>query len=259
MLDYAFTIADLEYYLLILTRISCFIFVSPFFGMTNTPARVKVGISFFVSVMLYYTLPKDYPIYIGIFGYAIVVLKEAATGMVIGIGAQICISIASFAGRLIDMEVGLSMVNQMDPTTKENATITGVFYKNIIMIILIITGMYQYLLKAIAESFELIPINGAVFRYESMVENIVIFTRDFTIIGFRICLPVLAAIIILNTVLGVLAKVAPQLNMFAVGIQLKIIIGLIVVYLSTTLLVQNTSIIFEEMKRMVVLFVKSLM
>ncbi len=260
MIDYTFSIVDLEYFLLILTRVSCFVYIAPFFGMSNTPRQIKVGLSFFIAILLYYSvMPKQYPEYYGIVGYALVVLKEAATGLIIGFGAQICISITNFAGRLVDMEIGLAMVNQLDPTTKEQTTITGVFYQYFVMLILIISGFHQYLIKALAETFTLIPINGAVFKYESLVANVVEFIRDYIIIGFQICLPIFAAILLLNTILGILAKVAPQLNMFAVGIQLKIITGLVVLLLSVSLLPIAADFIFEKMKYTIVSFVESMM
>lgn len=259
MIDYAFSFRELEYFLLIMTRVTCFIFIAPFFGMNNTPKRVKIGLGIFISVLLYYAIsPKQYAEYSTVFGYAGIVIKEAATGLIIGFSAQICLSITNFAGRMIDMEIGLSMMNQMDPTTKENTTITGVFYQYFVMLLLIITGMYQFLLKALAETFTLIPIAGAVFNTESLVQSTLVFLRDYIVIGFRICLPVFAVILLLNAILGILAKVAPQLNMFAVGIQLKILVGLGVLFLTIGMLPGAANFVFTEIREMMVAFVESL-
>ena len=260
VIDYGFSLIDLEYFLLILTRITCFIYIAPFFGMNNTPGRVKIGLGFFISVLVYYLLtPKQYPDYSGVFGYSMLVAKEAATGLIIGLGAQICLSITNFAGRMVDMEIGLAMVNQLDPTTKENSTISGIYYQYFTMILLIITGMYHYLIRALVESFQLIPVSGAIFRYENLLENMLSFLRDYLVIGFKICLPVFATIMLLNVVLGILAKVAPQMNMFAVGMQLKIIVGLTILFISCSLLPMGVDMIFEEMKVVIVSFVKSIM
>ena len=60
MINFGFSIYDLEYFLLILTRVSCFVFVAPFFSMKGVPARVKIGISFFTALLLYQVLtPTD--------------------------------------------------------------------------------------------------------------------------------------------------------------------------------------------------------
>ncbi|NTV79539.1 MAG: flagellar biosynthetic protein FliR [Clostridiales bacterium] len=260
MIDLSFPIGELEYYLLILTRVTCFIFVVPFFGNEGTPSRVKIGLGVFVSILLYYsTMPHVYPQYETLVGYAVIVMKEAATGLLIGFSAQMCTSAISFAGRIIDMDIGFAMVNQMDPSTKEMSTITGVFYQYLFMLILIISGMYQYILKALAQTFTLIPINGAVFHMDALFAQMIKFMIEYIVIGFRIALPVFAVITLLNAILGILAKVAPQMNMFAVGMQLKIMIGLIVMIFTISMLPSAANFIFEEMKKMMVAFVEALM
>ena len=147
MIDYTFSLEELEYFLLILVRVTCFIYVAPFFGMNNVPRRVKIGLGFFISMVLYHipSVPHVRLSYQTVWGYGVIVMKEALTGLLIGFGAQLCTSIVNFAGRLMDMNIGLSMVNMMDPTTRENTSISGVFLQYITMLILLITGLYQFL------------------------------------------------------------------------------------------------------------------
>ena len=219
MINLTFTYADLEYFLLILVRITAFVYIAPFFGMTNVPRRVKVGFSIFLAYLIFHAVDRNEVVYDTLLGYAVIVMKEVLTGFLIGWGAQICTTVTSFAGSIADMEVGLSMVSLMDPTTREQATFTGVFYQYLFTLFLIITGMYQYLLQALVDTFTLIPINGAVFKSEALLESVIMFLSDYITIGFRIILPIFCTMILLNCVLGVLAKVSPQLNMFAVGMQ----------------------------------------
>lgn len=81
------------------------------------------------------------------------------------------------------------------------------------------------------------------------------FLSDYVIIGFRIVLPIFCSILLLNAVLGVLAKVAPQMNMFAVGIQLKVLVGLSVLFLTAGMLPGIADFVLDEMKRMIDSFV----
>lgn len=260
MIDLSFSMFDLEYFLLILVRTTCFIYAAPFYNMSNTPARVKIGVSFFVSVLMYQVLtPAPAIAYNTVFGYSIIVLKEAVTGLLIGFAADICNSIIHFAGSIIDMEVGFSMVTLIDPATKQNVSVSGVFYQYMIMLLLISTGMYQYIMKAYAETFTLIPVNGAIFQTDHLLSAMVTFMADNIVIGFRICLPVFAVMILLNAVLGILAKVSPQLNMFAVGLQLKVLVGLAVMFFTVSLLPGASDFIFKEMKKMMVTFVEGMM
>ena len=258
MINLTFTYADLEYFLLILVRITSFVYIAPFFGMTNEPRRVKVGFSIFLAYLIFHAVDRNEVVYDTLLGYAVIVMKEVLTGFLIGWGAQICTTVTSFAGSIADMEVGLSMVSLMDPTTREQATFTGVFYQYLFTLFLIITGMYQYLLQALVDTFTLIPINGAVFKSEALLESIIMFLGDYITIGFRIILPIFCTMILLNCVLGVLAKVSPQLNMFAVGMQLKILVGLGILFLTIQMLPLAADHVFTQMKRMIVSFVEGM-
>lgn len=259
MIDFSFTYADLEYFLLILVRVSCFVFVAPFFSMSNTPRRVRAGFSIFVSYLLFMSVNRNEVVYDTLLEYAVIVMKEALTGFLIGWGTQLCTMVTSFAGHVADMEVGISMVSLMDPTTRQNATFSGVFYQYIFTLYLILSGMYRYLLKALSDTFTLIPVNGAMFSADALVSSLIRFMSDYIIIGFRICLPVFCVMMLLNCTLGILAKVAPQMNMFAVGIQLKFLTGVGMMFLTARMLPGAADFIFSEMKTMITAFVEGMM
>lgn len=262
MIEYSFSLYDLEYFLLILCRVASFVFVVPFFGMQGTPPnRVKITFSIFTAMLLYQVLtPAENMVsYNSVFGYTLIVAKETITGLLLGLGANMCMTIINFAGHIADMETGLSMVNLMDPTTNQNVTITGVIYQYTFLLVFIASGMYRYLLGALADSFQLIPVNGAVFHADSLLNSMVRFMTDYILIGFRIILPIFCVILLLNAVLGVLAKVAPQMNMFAVGMQLKVIVGLSILFLSIGMLGNVSDFVFDEIKTITTSFVEGMM
>ena len=91
------------------------------------------------------------------------------------------------------------------------------------------------------------------------MDAVLSFMAQYVTLGFQICLPVFCAILIVNVVLGVLAKVSPQLNMFAVGMQIKILIGLGIMFLTTGMLPYVSDYIYKEMKVMIVSFVEAVM
>ena len=252
MLEYGFTYGDLEYFLLIFIRVASFVFIAPFFSMSNTPKNVRVALSFFVAFLLYQSMPRQEVVYDSLIGYTIVILKEVITGLLIGFAANLCSTIVAFAGQIASMEMGLSMASMMDPTTRENTTVTGVYYNYIILLLLMSSGMHRYFLKALAETYILIPVNGAVLNHEKLLNAMIEFLSDYIIIGFRICLPIFAVMVILNAVLGVLAKVSPQLNMFAVGMQMKVLAGLLILFVTVILLPGIADFIFKEMRQMIV-------
>lgn len=260
MLNLSFSLSELEYFLLVFMRIASFVYVAPFFSTKGIPNNVKIALSVFMAYIMYQFGPEhNYPQYGTFIAYCVVVLKEVTVGMLIGLGAQLCTSIVLFAGRIIDMEIGLSMANVFDPLTNEQSTITGMLFQYGTMLILYITGLHQYLLKALLETFTLIPVNAINIDTDRLLTNLISFLSNYIIIGFRICLPVFASIMLMNIVLGLLAKLAPQMNMFSVGIQLKLIAGLSVLLITMGLMPDICSFISTQMKQMIVATVEGLM
>lgn len=251
MFSASFTSQTFEYFLLILVRVASCIFAAPFFNTRGVPTRSKVGVAGCIAIMLISILPEQNLTYTGIMEYGIIVMKEGITGLLIGFSASICNSIVLFAGNMIDMDIGLSMATQFNPDMKTESTLTGTLYYYLILLLLMCSNLQTYLVRSIADSFTLIPLTGQKFDMDSLFSAMMQYIVDLFIIGFRIFLPVFACIMILNCVLGVMAKVAPQMNMFSVGMQLKVMVGFIVLLLMIFLLPNVADYIFREIKTMV--------
>lgn len=258
MLDFSFTIDNFEYYLLILVRLASFVYAAPIFGNSAVPNQTKIGLSAVLSLLLYNVVSRPALPYESVVGYAVIVLQEGITGLIIGFAASICNSILLFAGNMIDMDIGMSMATQFNPDTRTEATVSGDFYYYLVLIILMLSDMHAYVLRALCDSYSVVPVGGAVFDWEHLVYSISKFMMDLCIIGFRIFLPVFACIMILNCILGIMAKVAPQMNMFAVGIQLKVLVGYVVLFLIIFLVPRVATFIFDEIKTMVVLVLEGM-
>lgn len=258
MVNYSFDILKLEYFLLILVRISTFVYIAPFYGRREVPGRVKAGLSAFIAILLFYTIPLQEAEYTSEIGYAILVLREGITGLLIGFSANICNSIILYAGTIIDMDIGISMATIFDPSTGTEVALTGNMYNYFLLLLLITSNMYQYILRAFIDSFSLIPLGGAVFDMNSLLGSMTKYMADLFIIAFRIVLPVFACIMILNAVLGIMAKVAPQMNMFAVGIQLKLLVGLAVLFITVFMLPDIANFVFKEMRELMIEIIKGM-
>ncbi len=210
----------------------------------------------FISMLIYrFVTPHMALDYSTIIGYAIIVFKEACLGILIGFSANICMSVVQFAGALMDMDIGLSMVSMFDPVSRQQVGFTGTLYQYGMLLILMISGMHYYILKALVASFDLIPVGRVHFNMDALMVTMLKLINDIMLLGFRIFLPIFAAMLLLNAVLGILTKVAPQLNMFTVGIQIKIIAGLSILFLTIGLLPQISSMIYDEIKVLVTLVI----
>lgn len=258
MVEYTFSLVNIEYWLLILVRISSFMVVAPFFSQRGVPNQAKVGLACFTAILVCGVVPHPTLEYTGMIGFSVVVLKEGITGLLIGFAASICNSIVLLAGNMIDMDIGLSMATLFNSDMSTSMTITGSLYHYMIFVLLIVSNMHLYILRAVCDSFYVIPIGGAVFEWDNLVLSMIKFMTDLFVIAFRIFLPVFACIMILNCILGIMAKVAPQMNMFSVGMQLKVIVGYMVLFFTIFMFPRAADMIFQEIKTMVVLFIEGM-
>lgn len=240
------TLEQLEFFFVIIVRISGFIYTAPFFGLKNVPMRVKIGLSVGLAVIMFYVLPYEPLVYSGTIGFAILVAEEMLAGVILGFFANITYQILAFAGQLLDMEVGFSMVNEIDPVTSAQVTVSGNMYSYAVMLMMMITYMHHYLLEVLIDSYTMVPI-GTVAVNPLIYSVGVKFLADYFVLAFRIVLPVFAAMLIVNTVLAILARVAPQLSMFVIGIQLKVFVGLAVMVIMIKMLPGIAELIFDEM------------
>ena len=241
-----FTVENLEFFLAIAMRIAGFVFIAPFFSLDNVPQRAKLLLSMAVAMVSYYMLPYEPLEYSGVIGYAGLIISEALNGLILGLFANLATYILKFAGQLADMEIGLSMVTQFDPTSNSQVTITSTLLTYAVMLTMVATNLHLYILRAVIDSFSIIPVGKTFFSpyfYQGDLE----FILEYLVLAFRIVLPVFAALLIVNAVLAVLAKAAPQLNMFVIGFQLKIFVGLAVLALMMIYLPSISEVIFDEM------------
>lgn len=241
-----FTLENFEIFLLILVRMSGFIYTAPLFSLKNIPIKVKVGFSVFLAIILFYTSPMSATEYMGIIGFAILIVKEAIAGALMGLFSNIAYHILAFAGQVIDMEIGFSMINQLDPASRIQTTITANLYGYLVLLMMIVTNLHHYFIKAVVDSYQVIGLGEAVFP-PNMYRLMLRFVIDYFVIAMRIVLPIFTAILVVNTVLGILAKVAPQMNMFVIGMQLKVFVGLLVLYLVIGLAPSVADFLFNEM------------
>ena len=257
MITYNIALDQFELFILILMRMASFVFAAPFFNTANTPKRLRVGLAFFLSIIVYTLHPDMNVEYNGLIEYAGLVVIESVVGILLGAMASFCVQIIQFAGKLVDMDIGISMAQIMDPTTKVQVGIMGNFYYSMLMLLLIVSGLHQYLVAAIIETYNVIPIGGVKFGM-SVYTTVLNFMSDYFVIGFRIELPIFAATLLLNCILAIIARVAPQMNMFVVGMQLKIFVGIFVILFTIVMLPSVSNFIYNEIQTVMASLVRGM-
>ena len=205
-----------------------FIRLTSFFASINiifpsgTPNMFKVAFSIFMSVIVSFTVNVDVNIAttLDLINY---IVMEITTGLVLGYITSICFNSLKIAGSLIDQQIGISMANIYDPNSKEQSTIIeDIMYWMGIMIFFSMNGHHR-LIEGIQQSFKLIPIGESILS-NNFTYIINVFVQCF-IIGFKIAVPIVLALIITDLIMGLISRSVPQLNVMVIGMPLKVLVG----------------------------------
>lgn len=252
MIEQSFSIHHLEYYLAILVRVLGAVAYAPIFGNATVTRRARLILGLAISYAMVTANPYIPLEYTSFIGYTVILLRELMVGLTLGFTTSIALTIINMAGQFIDREIGFSMVSNFDMTFNTETTITAEFYSMSVMLIMLCTNMHYFILSALSDSFEMIPVGQVVIDTGALYDTMVEYIAGYFMIAIRIALPVMISIMLLNMVLGILAKTAPQMNMFAIGLQLKIFVGFAVMFATLAFLPNITEFVYHQMQEVVV-------
>ncbi|MBZ2173859.1 flagellar type III secretion system protein FliR [Schnuerera sp. xch1] len=234
---------NFELFLLILIRGSGIFLISPFFSAQNIPNIIKIGFTFFISILITLTLDIDLDLLET--SYVVLIIKELMIGLIIGFISYAFFSAFYVMGQILDMKIGFGMVNVVDPQNKVQVPLMGNFYYILAFLFLLISNAHHVIINALIDSYSFIPIGGFDFNHENKFLLLDIVSKSF-VIGFKLSIPVVIIIFLTDILLGILARTIPQMNVFVVGMPLKILVGLIIVSISIPIFYTITTGVFNE-------------
>lgn len=232
---------------LVFARVSGIFLLTPIFGSKNIPKMTKIGLAGF---MTYIAIPlvsvSETMNIINIYQLLYFILMEFFIGLVFGFVSLLILTSINVAGVIIDRNIGFAMVNVINPQDETNIPITANVFTVVAMLVFIINDFHHILIKAVLYSFNVIPIG-----YETvnllLIDKVIEILRTSFILGFKMAAPIVITILATNILLGVLARAMPQMNVFIVGMPLKIFIGLITIFIVLPLYFGIFNNIFEIM------------
>ena len=233
---------------LILARVSSAMMVFPIFGSNAFPIQIKISLSLLLSIVMVpilATTPVGVSPTVSIL--LINVCKEIVVGVLLGFLASMMFAGIELAGQLIAVQMGFGMVNIMDPQAKHNITIISQIQVLLASMIFLAIDGHHFLLDGLNQSFAAIPPLTAHFQEEIFHVNMKMASSIF-LAAVKIGAPVIVSLLLTSIALGLTARVVPQMNVFIVGIPLKIGIGLAVMAFSLPLFAYVFQSIFMQFK-----------
>lgn len=208
---------------------------APIFSSRSVPTRTKVGLALVIALCLQPGLPDQVVISLngpGAFG---AVVQQLAIGVAIGLAVRIVFAAVEMAGEIVGLQMGLNFAGFFDPTTNSQSSSAGRFFGNLSMMLFVVLNGHLMLIQAVNASFSTFPVGGdplaslQTLRLHEL--GAIIFTY-----GLWIALPMIGMLLFINVALGIISRIAPQMNVFAIGFPLTLSAGLVGIAITVPML-----------------------
>ena len=244
MLDYL-SLSIIPAFLLVFARTLAFLMTVPLFSYRTIPNMFKIGFSFFLSIVILTSL--DSPVVSLEYSYILLLLKEVTVGLAIGLIAYIILSAVQTAGGFIDFQMGFAIANVVDPQTGAQSPIIGQFFYMIALLFLLSVNGHYLLIDGLMNSYQFIPLEGLLSFDGAFSDFIIRSFNSMFVIAFQMALPIVGCLFLVDVALGLIARTVPQVNVFVVGLPLKILVSFLVISLFLSLYIMLSKFIFETM------------
>ncbi|MGL5255952.1 MAG: flagellar biosynthetic protein FliR [Proteocatella sp.] len=212
---------------LIFIRCTGFILLNPILGRRNLPPIVKSGFIMALSFLLFVYSPVQSVRITGPMEYMLLLLKELMIGYCIGYIMQMITYMCVYAGGFIDFQVGLSMSTIYDPQNNVQMPLTGNLFNILCMLIFFAVDAHLALIRIFIEIADIVPYGS--FEFTANIASFLLKTfSDFTVLAIQLAFPIIIIIFLTEAGVGILMKAIPQINVFVVNIQAKILIAMVI-------------------------------
>lgn len=263
--DGAYILADIfsniDVYMLIFIRFVGLLTIMPVFGGNGMPVMSKVGLSLILASIVYTSgMVADVYYTDTIIGYLYIILKEFLVGLIIGYVVYFMFNVTYFAGHLTDQQIGFSMANVFDPVTQTQVPISGNLYYFAFCALFVVSGGHRTIISTIFYSFRALPVGSEIIvGNDRLVYLIIELMGKFFVSGVMMALPVMGTILVIDVALGVLVKAVPRMNVFVVGMPLKVLVGLLAIWLIVPMFAQVFNNMFNVINEYILSIIRVMM
>lgn len=239
--------AGIDYMLLLFLRVSGLTLSSPIFGRQNIPAAAKISYSLALAYFFFTIAPDPAPLsYGGVLAYALLCFKELLIGLVMGYVLTLFFSVAFTAGQLVDMQMGFGMANVFDEQSNVSVPMLGNLFNVMMLLCFVATGGFERLLALLDLTLRRIPVGMVALNPGIAWVVAELFCNAF-VLGVRMALPVVVSGLLGEAVMGMLVRTVPQMNVFVIGLPLKVLLGLVVLLAVLPIYTAMTNAVFDGM------------
>ena len=226
-------------------RILAVFSVAPLFSLRAIPMRAKIGLAFFVALCAQAVL-IDQPV-ISLNGPEAfgAVAQQVAVGLSIGFAVRLVFAAVELAGEVIGLQMGLNFASFFDPTSNAQVSAVARFFGTIATLLFVVINGHLMVLMAVVKSFDRFPVNGNALQGLAQMRLHELGGALFSS-ALWIALPMIALLLFVNLTLGIISRVAPQMNIYAVGFPVTLTVGMLGIVATLPLLEQPVLALMQQ-------------
>jgi flagellar biosynthetic protein FliR len=198
----------------------------PVLGQRIVPVRVRIALAFFIAVAAQATLPSMPAVALDSMAALLITAQQVLIGLAIGFAVRIVFAAVEMAGEVIGLQMGLNFAAFFDPATASQTNGAGRFFGAMVGLLFVVVDGHLAVIAALVQSFNAFPVSTDVLGWLRVLQPQTWGAEVFQL-GLWIALPIVGMLLLVNIVLGVISRVAPQINVFAVGFPITLAVGLI--------------------------------
>lgn len=231
-------------YLWPLFRVSAMVTAAPVFGTRSVPVKIKIMTALAITSVLVPILPVPE---VDVFSplAILIILQQILIGLILGFSVQLVFSAVITGGQIVAMQMGLGFSLMVDPQNGSQSPVLSQFYILLVMLVYLAINGHLLLVEVLAESFRTMPISA-----QGLVANdfmqVVRWGGNIFAGGLAIALPAIASLLVVNITFGVMTRSAPQLNIFAIGFPITILIGFALVMVTLPTVTPQSVSLFSD-------------
>ncbi|GAB2182531.1 flagellar biosynthetic protein FliR [Denitratisoma sp. agr-D3] len=214
-----------------LVRILGLLATAPVFSNASMPRRTRLILGLVIAFALSPALPPMPKIPAGSWIGLAIIAEQLLIGLLMGMTLRIVFAAIDLAGELIGLQMGLSFAVFYDPQSSGQTPVVTEFLSLFATLIFLAMDGHLVVVSALAESFRLLPVSATPFALKG-IGALLAWVATLFSAGVLLSLPLVAALLVANLALGVLTRMAPTLNLFAIGFPVTLAAGFIVLMLS---------------------------
>lgn len=218
----------------------------PVLGQRIVPVRVRIALAFFIAVASQATLPAMPPVTLDSPAALLMAAQQVMIGLALGFAVRLVFAAVEMAGEVVGLQMGLNYASFFDPATAAQTNAAGRLFGAMVALLFIVIDGHLAVIAVLVRSFDAFPVSTDALGWLRTLQPHTWGAEVFHL-GLWIALPLVGMLLFVNIVLGVISRVAPQINVFAVGFPVTVAVGLIGMLLTLPMLQSPFTMALERM------------